>query len=168
MKNRIVGYIIIAIAAIIGFIIYLFNKAMSNIVATSCTHGLTCTMWDTIDFQTNIGLGFMIFIILIGLYLIFFGQDEKIITKIKKVHKQIDPKNITKANYKKILDKLNEDERKVFEKLIESQGSVLQSELVESVGFGKVKITRILDKLEGKHLVERKRRGMSNIVLLKH
>lgn len=168
MKNKIVGYIIITIAAIIGFIIYLFNKAMSKIVATTCTHGLTCTMWDTIEYQTNVSLAIMGFIIIIGLYLIFFGQDEKIITKIKKVHTQIDPKNITKANYKKIIDKLNEDEKKIFEKIIENQGSILQSELVKNIRFGKVKITRILDKLEGKHLIERKRRGMSNIVLLKH
>lgn len=101
------------------------------------------------------------------MYLIFFGQDEKIITKIKKVHTQVDPKNITKANYKKILDKLNEDEKKVLEKVIESKGSILQSELIEKTSFNKVKVTRILDKLEGKHIIERKRPGMSNMILLK-
>ena len=32
----------------------------------------------------------------------------------------------------------------------------------------KVKVTRILDKLEGRGLVERKRRGMTNVVMLKN
>ncbi|RLE76927.1 MAG: transcriptional regulator, partial [Thermoprotei archaeon] len=34
-------------------------------------------------------------------------------------------------------------------------------------GFSKAKVSRILDKLEAMGLVERKRRGMSNIVLLR-
>jgi len=35
------------------------------------------------------------------------------------------------------------------------------------LGIGKVGLTRLLDKLEAKQLIERKRRGMNNIVLLK-
>jgi len=33
--------------------------------------------------------------------------------------------------------------------------------------LGKVKVSRILDKLEGKGLVETKTRGMTNVILLK-
>ena len=44
---------------------------------------------------------------------------------------------------------------------------MFQADLVDKCGFGKVKVTRILDGLENKGLVERKRRGMSNIVILK-
>jgi len=38
---------------------------------------------------------------------------------------------------------------------------------VEETGFTKVKITRILDSLEGNGLIERKRRGMTNIIILR-
>ena len=38
---------------------------------------------------------------------------------------------------------------------------------MERLNTGKVKITRLLDKLEAKDLIERKRRGMNNIVVLK-
>ena len=34
-------------------------------------------------------------------------------------------------------------------------------------GFGKVKITRVIDRLEGKNLIERRRRGMTNVVVFK-
>jgi len=34
------------------------------------------------------------------------------------------------------------------------------------LGIGKVGMTRMLDKLESKGLVERKRRGMNNVVVL--
>ena len=58
-------------------------------------------------------------------------------------------------------------EKQIFEKIIESEGTIFQSDLVDKTGFTKVKVTRILDKLEGKKLIERKRRGMTNVVILK-
>ena len=165
MKNKVAGYLIIGISILVGFVIWIFNRALADIVSESCSHGPSCPMWGTIDFQTNIGLGVMVFIILIGIYLIFFGKEEKIVTKIIK--EQIKDKKISKDNYKDILNKLNNEEKSVFEKIIESEGSMFQSELVEKTDLTKVKVTRILDKLEGKHLIERRRRGMTNIVILK-
>lgn len=167
MKNRIVGVLIIGIAILIGFIIFLFNKALADIVGSTCVHGPSCSMWTTIGFQTNVGIGIMIFIVIIGLYLIFFGKEEKIITKIKTVKQQIEPRKMTKGNYEKIFKTLASDEREVLKKIIESEGTMFQAEIVDKTGFPKVKVTRILDRLEGKGLVERKRRGMTNIVVLK-
>ena len=51
--------------------------------------------------------------------------------------------------------------------ILENKGSIYQSELVNKTGFNKVKVTRILDSLESQNLIERKRRGMTNIVILK-
>jgi hypothetical protein len=162
MKNKTVGILVIAIALLIGFIIFWFNKALSEIVNTSCTHGPSCPMWGTIDFQTKTSLGIMGFVVLIGLYLVFFVKEEKAKTE------QVSEKKISKENYEKIMCKLNADEKIVLEKIIESQGTIFQSDLVEKTSFTKVKMTRILDRLEGKALIERKRRGMTNVVILKH
>lgn len=168
MKNRAVGILIIAIAVLIGFIILSFNMAMSEIISSACAHGDTCPMWGTIDFQTNVSLGVMTFVILIGLYLIFFGKDERIVTRIRKIRSQFEPKKLTKENYQKVMRSLDRDEKKIFGNIIDSNGTILQSDLVKGTKFSKVKITRILDKLEGKSLIERRRRGMSNIIILKH
>lgn len=167
MKNRVVGFLIIIIALLIGYIIYSFNQAMTSIVNASCSHGPSCPMWGTIEFQTNLSIGIMIFIIIIGLYLIFFGEEEKIITKIKTFRQQIEPKKITKENYRKVISTLSGDEKKVLHRIIEAQGTIFQSELVDKTKFTKVKVTRILDRLEGKGLIERKRRGMTNVIILK-
>jgi uncharacterized membrane protein len=129
--------------------------------------GPSCPMWGTISFQTNVSIGIMIFIIIIGLYLIFFGKEEKIITKFKMFRSQVEPKKITKENYQKVMSTLDQDEKNVLQKIIESQGTIFQSDLVDKTKFAKVKVTRILDKLEGKGLIERKRRGMTNVVILK-
>jgi len=168
MKNRAVGILIIGIAALIAFIIYSFNTAMTTIVGTSCSHGPSCPMWGTIDFQTNLSIGITIFVAAIGVYLVFFGKDERIITRIKTFRQQFEPKKITKENYKKFMAGLSVDEKIIFGKIVEAQGSVMQSKLMEKTPFKKVKITRLLDKLEGRGLIERKRRGMTNVVMLKH
>ncbi|MBI4018271.1 MAG: MarR family transcriptional regulator [Candidatus Aenigmarchaeota archaeon] len=67
---------------------------------------------------------------------------------------------------KAILSKLDTDEKKIYDMVAES-GGIFQSEVVEKSGMSKVKITRLLDRLESKGVVERKRRGMTNIVVVK-
>ena len=170
MRNQIVGILVIGIAVLIGFIIYFFYTALGDIVSSACTHGETCPMWGTITFQTNISIGIMVFVVLIGVYLIFFSKEEKIITKIRtiKQKQQIDPKKITKDNYKKALGEMTGEEKKIFEAIIDSGGSMLQSDLVSKTNLNKVKVTRTLDRLEGRNLIERRRRGMSNVVILRH
>tara|TARA_Y100000310_G_C20621482_1_gene783555 strand:+ start:582 stop:1055 length:474 start_codon:yes stop_codon:yes gene_type:complete len=152
MKNKIVGYMVIGISLVIGFITYSFNKALTEIVSSTCSHGPDCTMWKSIDFQTNTSIVLMISVILVGLYLVFFTEDKK------------KPKN--KMKYSELRKKLNEDENLVLSKIVEAEGTIFQSELVEKTEFNKVKITRILDSLEGKRVITRKRRGMTNVVIL--
>ena len=106
MRNRVVGILVIGIAVLIGFIIYSFNTSMANIVNASCSMGPTCPMWGTINFQTDVSLAVMVFVIALGLYLIFFGQEEKIVTRFKTFRTQVEPKKITKQNYQKILSEL--------------------------------------------------------------
>ena len=150
MKNRQVGILLIGVSLLIGFIIFSFNKALKDIVSTSCSHGSECAMWGTIELQTNVSIGLVLFIVVGGLYL-FFSREKK---EIKEENKEI-------------LKKLNEDEKFVLEKIKEAEGSIFQSTLVEQTEFNKVKITRILDRLEGLKIIERKRRGMTNVVILK-
>lgn len=167
MRNKIVGLMVIGISLLVGFIISSFNSALADIVNESCTHGPACPMWGTIKFQTSISIGIMAFLLLSGIYLVFFSREEKIITRIRSVPQQIKPKKITKEAYTKILGRLDEDEKRILGLLIDAQGSAYQSDIVGKSGFSKVKVTRSLDKMEGEGLVERKRRGMTNIVVLR-
>lgn len=64
------------------------------------------------------------------------------------------------------LSKLGEDEL-VIVKALQKEGSSYQSDLIRETGWSKVRMTRVLDRLESKGVVERKRRGMTNIVVLK-
>jgi uncharacterized membrane protein len=74
-------------------------------------------------------------------------------------------KAVSKA--KKEAKKLGGDEGKAYDLITQSNGMIFQNELAEKLGVSKVKITRILDKLEAKGLVERRRRGMTNVIILR-
>jgi DNA-binding transcriptional ArsR family regulator len=71
------------------------------------------------------------------------------------------------ASYEAILPTLKEDEQKVFRAVLESDGMVPQSELSEMTGVSKSNVSRALDLLESRGYVERRRRGMGNIIFLK-
>jgi uncharacterized membrane protein len=60
-----------------------------------------------------------------------------------------------------------EEREKEIVRMLEKEGAIFQAALMEKFNIGKVGITRLLDKLEAKQIIERKRRGMNNIVVLK-
>ena len=159
MENKNVGYLIMGISILIIFIIFLFNNAMKNILIQSCPlehGGVACPAYSTITQQTYLSLGIVGLLILVGLILIFSKSSERIILKkIRERKKKIDLSNIDK------------DERNVVSLLIQEGRAMFQADLMEKLEIGKVKMTRLLDKLEGKQIIERKRRGMTNIVVLK-
>lgn len=159
MENKIVGYILLGVSVLVVIIILLFNSALKEIVTLSCgsAHTTFCPMAQTVNQQTYIALGVVGLLFIVSIVLILSKPDEKIIVKkvqIKKSKKKID------------LSQLTTQEKKVFS-LIQENKAQFQADLIEKTGFGKVKMTRIIDRLEGRNLVERKRRGMTNIVVLK-
>lgn len=105
-----------------------------------------------ITIEGYVGLGVAAIVGLVGVYLLMMSKEGMKPRKIKS---------------KKIAG-LKKDEKDIIKIISNSEGAIFQGELVEKSGLSKVKVTRILDVLEGKGFVERKRRGMSNIVLLKH
>lgn len=166
MKNKFVGMIIIGMAVILGIIVFLFNDALTSIVDTTCTHGPSCPMYGTIHTQTYISIALIAIIIVIGLIILFSKEEKQII--VKKIKEKSDFNEQKLKDKEKNLRLLNSDEKKVYRSIIEAQGTIFQSDLVEKAGFDKVKVTRILDRLEGKQLIERRRRGMTNVVILKN
>ena len=162
MENKNVGWLIIGISILIILIIFIFNRTLTEFVGSSCTlaHGGDyCPMYDTINQQTYLALSIVGILIIVGIVLIFSKPEERIIFKNK---------NIYKKNRKKVLDTstLKNEEKEVL-KLIQDNKTIFQAELIEKTGLGKAKMTRIIDRLEGKGFVERKRRGMTNVVVLK-
>ena len=161
MENKNVGWLMLGISALIVVLVFLFNNALMTSVKNSCfiQHGdvKSCEMFNSVNYQTYLALAIIGILVVLSLFLIFSKPNEKIVMrnlKEKKVNKE--------AN----LSSFRPEERDVY-KIIKEDGAVFQADLIERTKFSKARMTRIIDKLEGSELVERKRRGMTNVVVLK-
>ena len=159
MENKNVGYLILGLSLIVILVIFLFNSALKEIINSSCTmqgHE-SCTMYDTLTKQTYLSFGIVGILIIVSLVLIFTKPKEKII--IKKIKEKQEQKTYD-------LTDLRKEDKQIFN-IIKDNKTIFQADLIEKSGFGKAKISRLLDRLENKDLIERKRRGMTNVVVLK-
>ena len=160
MKNRHVGFLVVGIAFLLLFIVLSFNSALETIVNTACVHGNSCPMQVTLQTQEKISYGLIGLLVLFGGFMAFFMKDYV------PTEGEIRKTKLSDEKKKRLIDNLNEEEKKIVEIIQIKEGSVYQSDLIKESGINKVKVTRILDGLEGKGLIERKRRGMTNIVIL--
>jgi len=153
-----VGFIVLGISAVMVVIIFLFQGALKDIVRGSCgeEHALVCPMNVTIMQQTYLALAIVAVLVIIALVLIFSKPKERVV--IKKVKERKKKKKIDTSGLRK--------EDKNVLKIVQENKTIFQADLIEKTGFGKAKVSRILDRLEGKGIIERKRRGMTNVVVL--
>lgn len=159
MKNKNVGFLILGIAVVIGLLVIIFDVAIRDSIIATCSHGPTCSMYDAVNTQTWIALIVVGVILVIGLVLIFTKEHENTIIKTRTVQAKRKPIS---------LEGLNSQEKQVIQLLQNENGTIFQADLIEKLNIGKVGLTRLLDKLEAKQLIERKRRGMNNVIVLKN
>ena len=137
-------------------LVLIFNFSLKSLSEMSCSHGPECTMYGTMNAQLWISLSIILVIVIIGVVIMLTKPKEKIV--VKTIHEKKKKLN---------LEGLDKKEKEVIEILQKENGAIFQKILMERLEIGKVGITRLLDKLEAKQLIERKRNGMNNIVVLK-
>lgn len=99
-----------------------------------------------------------------GMYLLFFDSVENNSVEKPAGKMVLDER---KKEWEEASKTLKDDVQKIYKAIIDSDGIINQSELTEKTGLSKSNISRGLDLLESRGLVERRRRGMGNIVLFK-
>ena len=160
MENTHVGWLLVAIAVFISIIISLFGNSTKSVLDHTCpiiAEGYACPAYGAIDDLSYLGWAISGLLIVLGLFLVFSKPKEKII--IKEVEKKVKSRKVD-------ISKLSSEEKKVIQLLSENK-AMFQSDIIEKSKIKKVKMSRLLDRLEGEGLIERKRRGMQNIVILK-
>jgi|WetSurMetagenome_2_1015567.scaffolds.fasta_scaffold178320_2 hypothetical protein len=157
INNRTAGIAVIAFAILLVIVLAVIkagiderdtvlceDTAKLNLDMASCPVHTSHTGWYLMG-----AFGIAFFILAVGIYLVFVPQ------KAEKIPVVVD------------LSKLDEDEKKVYEMLKTAGGSMFQGDVIKQLGYTKVTVSRLIDKMEQKGVVERKRRGMSNLVVLK-
>ena len=160
MENKNVGWLLLGISVLVILLIFLFNSTLMQSVRSSCfiQHGdvKSCEMFDSVDYQTYLALGIVGVLVIVSLFLIFSKPDEKVV--VKKIKDKKSEKKVDLSSFRL-------EEKQVYN-FVKENGAIFQADLIEKTGFSKARMTRIVDKLEGSGLVERKRRGMTNVVVL--
>lgn len=152
---------IVGLLLLVGFYTYFTSietRLASEAIVTPdgvCTHPETLECpYLTINEQAPtkyaiLGVGALV--VLAGIYMIVTGRSP-----------HHEPATTHAA--KPLPADLTEEQQQVVGLINENKGSIFQHELTTKTGWSKVKVTRILDKLEARDVIERKRRGMTNIV----
>ena len=92
------------------------------------------------------------------IYLLLIDRNSQPQTKTSSIEEK----------WNKLLNEIpNADEKRIVRIIIDAGGMTFQSQLVEKSGYSKSKVSLILDRLEAKRILERKRHGMTNAVVLK-
>lgn len=138
-KNILIGILILSI--------FVFIVAISTLyVQTQISNGNACGCFIPlpvfIPFVASIGL-------FIGTVTYYLFHPE---LKKKKIPKDW------------ILDCFEGDEKSVVKKILDKDGEILQSRLVKETTFSKVKVHRILKKLENKGFIKKSSYGNTNKV----
>jgi len=156
-KNSLIGIGLIVVAIILVMIVGYFRYAVAVVQADSC--GMTvdeCPHAKNIPPEVFAGYAIAFVISALGAYLII-GDLRSAKLKSKSADE-----------FNKVASALHGDEKKLYDLVASGDGVMFQSDLVEKSGLQKVKVSRVLDRLEAQGLLERRRRGMSNVVILKN
>jgi uncharacterized membrane protein len=160
LSTKQIGWILIGFSVVLFIVLTL---TVNEILALQSLPHQSCPLPDAIcPFKTNVPIptvvGYIVDLALgaFGAFLILAKE------KIEKITTE------SQQKWKKVVKTLSGEDKLLYELVGNSGGFLFQNELVEKSGMNKVRVSRILDKLEAKGLIERKRRGMSNIVVLKN
>ncbi len=158
LQTKTLGILIVIFAIGMAFVSVppTIRTAAANAATCTSTNGTPMTWYEHLPAEFFLSISFVVIMGVIGAFLSLRSHDRE----------KMDQTLRMKLNEAK--KKLQGDEKKIYEIVASNEGVIFQSELAEKAGFPKARISRNLDKLEGKGLIERRRRGLSNVILIKY
>ena len=162
---------LIALVGIIFIILYSLFKDFTGYPMAE--HGLCPRMIP--NYLLWLSLILMVIVIVpISYYIVSKRLEEKMEKNLSAITKLVDHRiksgskkeNLKPNNNGSILKLLNLNEKKVVEKLIENNGSALQSEISRMEGMTKLKAHRAVKELERKGIVKLEQYGKTNKIIL--
>jgi len=163
---------LIALVLVISIVEYSVFQNSANGQTTNehaiCSHMIPNYVWW-------FSLILMIVIVVpISYYVISKRLEEKMEKNLNAITKMVDHKIKSGANKKDlkinnnrgILKLLNANEKKVVEKIIENEGSALQSEISKMKDMTKLKTHRAVKELERKGIINLEQYGKTNKIIL--
>ncbi|MEK6933164.1 MAG: hypothetical protein AABW56_05235 [Nanoarchaeota archaeon] len=181
MQNKNLGVVLLVLSLIIIFLLFFFKAQFQDTFGIhsteACPHdpakGELCPYEKLVEILPYFYAGISLLIItgLIGVYLIFYIDEEKQVIreyqeKISKRLVDAHKKELKEDKFELLLSALGEDEKKVI-KAVKEQDGITQATLRIRTDLSKTKLSFILGDLERKNLIKRVLQGKTNQVFLK-
>ncbi len=162
-KRVAVGIVALGVLAF-GLTVYFYNQVLDEIAVASCTDMVNCAHQRVVETQ-NMVIGVLILVagVLGAAAAYMYYSRREAVSHAGLLH----PAGHA-AHAREIDDSgLDVEAKKILAALREKGGSAFQSDVIRETGYSKVKVSRILDRMEHGGLVERRRRGMANLVVIR-
>ena len=162
--NRALVGVIAILLLLIASAVFFYNRTLNDLAAGTCTEDASiCPHAKIVDTQNLVIAALIIVIVVMAGWL---GYNAYLAKTEESGGAPVE--KASSAKKKRIeADALDPDEARAVAVVNSAGGSVFQSDIMKTTGFSKVKVSRLLDRLEQKGLIERKRRGMTNLVVAK-
>lgn len=169
-NNKTLVGVIVLLLLLFAVSVFFYNRTLNDLAAGTCSDtaaGGSCAHLKIVETQNIVIAALLLVIALMAVYFAYNAYFGKSAEPAARAQPSPLPLAQGKQNRKVNLSELDSDEKRIVSLLQERQGSVFQSDVIKLTGFTKVKVSRILDKMENSGLIERKRRGMANLVVLR-
>ena len=163
MRLQKIGLVIVAVSVIILGLLIFFKFQTDSQMLTACEQscgeagGVSCSL-DSCPYHQGNNLSWVL--IVMSILVAFIGGTGVYLSLPTKTEKITEEKEYD-------LTVLSEEEKKIFLYIKDHKEGVYQSNITKEFALSKVQTTRLLDKLEGFGILERKRRGLTNLIVVK-
>ncbi len=155
--------IILAMFGLVASTFAVFTRIMMPTTVQIIIEGNTIELREIPNIYNSFDMvvtGISCFVLGSSLIYLLLVDKNKVVSK--------DKTSLMRSDWNKILERLsNPDERKIIQLIIDEGGTIFQSQLIDKSGYSKSKVSLVLDRLEARRILERRRHGMSNVVVLK-
>ena len=127
---------------IISFSVFYISENFSSVC------GCTLPIWVILISISSFGL-------FTGSFIYYFMNRDS----LKK-------NKVVKKSFNKFFNFLEKDERKILEFVLKNSNEVHQSVISKELNLDKVRVSRVINTLESKGIIIKKKKGMTNLIIL--
>lgn len=154
LSQKTIGFAVMALGLLLLASMLWFLDELADLSEKSCTCGDSCTM-------EHFEIPLIFYLALAGTIILFILGT---ILALSQGGGEVEIGENTVWIKRK--SKLSNDDLQAFELLMDEGGTCFQADILEKTGWNKSKVTRTLDRLESIGYIERRRRGLTNIIVL--
>jgi uncharacterized membrane protein len=161
MRSKTIGLLVIGFSVLVGLFVLSYTRDTERQEETGCFKQECAGVYSTFN-TAHLGLGLLIALLSLGVYLVFFSRGEQaLLDYIENKKSTLDHDEKLKIVHMM----LDENEQKVFDAIRDQEG-ITQQMIRIRTNLSKSTVSEILSTFEKKHLISRVDKGKTYSVFL--